>query len=92
MALAIHTRYIPSSDTKGARISASCVRMGRTERVIVPFDHALDGVARHAVAARALITRKFGFTRDWPDTSFRYCGETLDGNGFVFSVGATVEG
>jgi hypothetical protein len=59
---------------------------------MVSFDHALDGVARHAAAARALIESKLGFTRDWPDTSFRYCGETADGRGYVFSIGATTEG
>jgi hypothetical protein len=91
MTLAIHTRYVPATDTRGARIRASCTRLNRKTSVMAPFDHALDGAARHAAVARALIESKPGFTRDWPDTSFRYCGETADGKGYVFSVGATVE-
>ena len=91
MTLAIHTRFHPATGTRGARIGATSVRMGRTERISIGYPHELTGVDVHAAAAKALVTEKLQFTRDWPDSSLRYCGETLDGKGFVFSVGASLE-
>ncbi len=91
MTLAIHTRYLPATDTRGARIIATARRVNRITRAAIPYPHELSGVDCYAQAAKTLMESKLGFTRDWPDTSLRYCGETLDGKGYVFSVGATVE-
>ena len=91
MTLAIHTRFHPATDTRGARIGATCVRMGRIERFSIGYPHELTGVDAHAAAAKAIIASKLQFARDWPDSSLRYCGETLDGKGYVFSVGASLE-
>ena len=88
MALAIHTRYHGPTDTKGARISATCRRMNITHRVYVPFAHELDCVSRHHAAARALIEREMAWAQKWDDTTMRFAGETLDGNGYVFAYGA----
>jgi hypothetical protein len=91
MTLAIHTRYQGPTDTKGARISATCTRVNRTCKIYVGVDHALDGVTRHAVAAREMITRHFPHTAEWSDPRMYYAGETLDGKGYVFTVCPTVE-
>jgi hypothetical protein len=91
MSLAIHTRYHGATDTRGARISATCTRVNRTHKIYVGVDHALDGVARHAVAARELIIRHFPHTAEWSDPRMYYAGETLDGKGYVFTVCPTVE-
>ena len=91
MTIAIHTKYIGPTDKRGARISATCVRLNDTKRVLVGFDHALDGVARHAVEAHELVRKHFAHSKDWPNPELMYAGETLDGKGFVFTVSPTVE-
>ena len=48
---AIVTKYHGSTNTKGARISASV----STKRVYVPYPYEHDGWRAHAVAARALL-------------------------------------
>ncbi|WP_059491413.1 hypothetical protein [Burkholderia ubonensis] len=56
---AIVTKYLGPTDTRGARIKASC----DAGSVAIPFDHALGQEERHAAAAMAL-ARKLGWTRD----------------------------
>lgn len=90
MSIAIHTKYTPSTSTRGNRITATARRINRTERVSIPYPHDLSGVDCYAAAAKAL-AEKLTFTRDWSDHTLRYCGETLDGKGYVFSVGASLE-
>ena len=50
---AIRTRYLPPTDTKGARISATTSH----KRVMIPFDQSLDTPKAHRKAAQALCDR-----------------------------------
>lgn len=72
---AIHTRYLGPTNSKGSRIKALCRGLSAT----VPLDHALDLVARHEVAARA-VADKLG----WHDSELALAGESLDERGYVF--------
>ena len=58
---AIETKYLGPTDHRGSRVRAKC----QAGSVTLSWDHALDTVANHAAAARALI-RKLGWdNRDW---------------------------
>lgn len=75
--IAIHTKYLNPTNTKGARIKAQAWYGYSLKSVIVPYDHAGDA---HEVAAEALRQRyKLG-------KSIRLVGSTIDGNGNVYSV------
>ena len=89
MPIAIHTKYIGPTDTKGARISATCRRDRDTKyRVEISFPHELSCEDRHAMAARRLIEKHFsGLT----DKTFHVCGNTLDNLGYVFAIGAELQ-
>ena len=78
MPISIHTRYLPATDTRGARIKASTrAPGGRIESVIISYDH--EG-SEHEKAAHALRARH------WPDLPMFRAGETLDGRGYVFTI------
>jgi hypothetical protein len=47
---AIRTKYINPTNTKGARMRATCA----AGSIIIALDHALDVEQNHAAAARAL--------------------------------------
>ena len=84
MSFAIHTKYISPTNTKGARIKATCVRDRNCKwSVSVSFDHALDQEARHAEAVKALIAKH---VPNLKGEKLWCCGSTLDNLGFVFSV------
>ena len=86
MAIAIFTRYHGPTDTRGARISATCRRDNQTTwKVSIGFDHALDCESRHALAAQALIDKHMapvspGMLR------LMLCGNTSDNRGYAFAV------
>ena len=88
MPLAIHTRYHAATEKLGSRISATCRRVNKTYRIYLPFPHELHGEACHEAAAKLLQEEHLQFTADWPDSSLKLAGETLDGHGFVFTIGA----
>lgn len=50
---AITTRYVPATDRKGARVSASCA-MGT---VFIPYPSELSGMDTHGAAAMALVRK-----------------------------------
>jgi hypothetical protein len=75
--LAVHTKYIGPSNTKGSRIKAY-FSDGRS--ITRPVDHALDGMKRHAVVAQELIAKEL---RHSPDCGLVY-GDSADGKGYVF--------
>lgn len=54
----IRTRYHGPTDSKGSRISATDLRTG--ERIVRPYDHALDDVNNHNETAGALERRLRG--------------------------------
>lgn len=81
---AIHTRYLPATDTRGARISATCRRFDQIHRATVSrWSVDADGVQLHAHAARELIARQMPFAAGLP---LLCAGDTFDGRGFVFAV------
>lgn len=81
MAKAIHTRFIPATDTKPARVKAMVhLTWGNVLTVTIsedPHDRP------HEAAALALRDKY------WPDLPMVECGSTLDGRGYVYSVGFT---
>ena len=76
--IAIHTRYISATNTRGARIKAYT---GDKRALTVSMDYALDGMERHHKAARAFIARFLPYQS--PDAPMCY-GDSADGRGYVF--------
>lgn len=76
--IAIHTKYIPATNTKGARIKAySC----NGHKAIVSIDYSLGDVERHAVAVKKLIETQMAYV---PDYSVMTYGGSADGKGYTF--------
>jgi hypothetical protein len=53
---AIKTRFLGATDTKGARIKASCSKGSLT----IPYPYETDSHNGHQQAARLLLSRDFG--------------------------------
>lgn len=78
MPIAIHTKFLGPTDTRGARVKASVRRPdGSIESVTTPYSYEGD---EHAKAADVLRQRY------WPDMPMYLAGQTLDGRGNVFTV------
>lgn len=76
--IAIHTKYIPATDTKGARIKAySC----NGHKATVSIDYSMGDVERHAVAVKKLIDTQMEYA---PDHSVMTYGGSADGKGYTF--------
>ncbi len=70
---AIVTKYLPPTNTRGARIKATA----EAGSVTIPFPYDINGQAAHQVAAQALADRF-----DW---GRKYLGGSLPGGaGYVF--------
>lgn len=71
---AIATRYVCPTNTRGARIRATCDRGS----ISIPYpDEASEGAQAHAVAVRALLSRfqkEDGADRSWPSFERWVCG------------------
>lgn len=81
MPVAIHTRYIPATDTRGSRIKAMTHRGFSEGRAViwsvtVPYDHS---GREHEQAAEALRDKH------WPGKPLLYVGSSMDG-GSVFAI------
>jgi hypothetical protein len=50
---AIHTKYLPATNTRGSRIKATCERGSIT----IPYPHELSGDECHREAVRQLVAR-----------------------------------
>jgi hypothetical protein len=50
---AIHTKYLPATDSNGSRIKAKCARGSIT----IPFSYELIGDETHRAAVHALVNR-----------------------------------
>ena len=72
--IAITTKYIPATNTRGSRIKAQA----NDYTVTIPYPHELSGHHVHFAAVKALIEKH---NLDWDITNMRY-GEF--GNGCVF--------
>ena len=79
MPVAIHTRYLPATNTRGARVKASTYR-GRDAVWSATVHYDYSG-REHEQAAEALRARH------WPDLPMVYAGATIDGRGDVYVVG-----
>ena len=79
MPIAIHTRYLPATNTHPSRIKASTYR-GRDAvwSVTVPFDNS----GREHEQAADTLRAKY-----WPDLPMVYAGSTIDGRVDVYVVG-----
>ncbi len=73
---AIHTKYLPASNTKPSRIKATANR----HSVIVSFDHSFDGHMVHFQAVKALVAKH---NLDWDIANMCYGGSS-DGKGYTF--------
>lgn len=69
---AIQTKFLPPTNTRGARVSARA----DAGRIVIAWDHALGVYANHNAAAVAL-ARRYG----WPEDMD---GGSLPGAGFAF--------
>jgi hypothetical protein len=84
MPIAIHTKYLGPSNVKGARIKATIRRDNKTFwTATIPFDHALDCEARHALAAKAVLQKH---SPALLNEIMSCAGSTLDNLGYVFTV------
>lgn len=78
MSIAIQTKFIPQTNTKGSRVSAKA-EGGRV--VIISNDNGLTPEENHLAAARAFI-KKYDFGAGQQFTLVN--GGSVDGKGFVF--------
>jgi hypothetical protein len=84
MPLAIHTKYIGPSNTRGARIKATCTIDHNTKwTATVSFEYGADSETRHALAAKALLVKH---APQLHTETLYCCGNTLDNLGYVFAV------
>lgn len=82
--IAIHTKYLGPTNTRGSRIKAyTCGHRGVT--ITVPYNHALSGVAVYFEAVKALVIKH---NLDWDLSNMRY-GDSADGCGFSFCFDAS---
>jgi hypothetical protein len=76
--IAIQTKYLPVTNTKGSRIKAWT---SNGQSVTVPYDHAFSHELVHFQAVKALIAKH---KLDWDLSDMRY-GGTEDGYVFCFA-------
>jgi len=76
---AIHTKYIPATNTRAAKIKAYNHQHPRG--VLVSIDYDLDAVQWHFKAAREFINKKLTFI---PAHDYMVYGGSADGKGYVF--------
>lgn len=74
---AIHTKYIPASNVKGARIKATS---DSGLNVTVSYDHALSGHLVHFEAVKALVAKH---KLEWAIDNMCYGGSS-EGKGYTF--------
>lgn len=75
--IAIHTKYLPCTNTRGSRIKAY-TSTGFTASV--PYPHELSYEVAHFAAVKELV-RKHNL--DWKLDGMRF-GDSADGKGYVF--------
>jgi hypothetical protein len=76
---AIHTKYIPATDTKAAKIKA--YNESHPRGVTVSIDYDLDDVGRHFKAAQEFVKTKLSVDQLAPTMAY---GGSADGKGYVF--------
>ena len=75
--IAIHTKHIPASNTRGSRIKAY-TRGGLSATVSYPYELSYE--VAHFEAVKALVQKN---KLSWPIDDMRF-GDSADGKGYVF--------
>ena len=80
--IAIHTKYLSATNTRGSRIKAYTANWGSSKgfSMTVPYNHALNEHIMHFEAVKALVKKH---NLDWNLDNMRY-GDSADGRGFSF--------
>ena len=86
--IAIHTKYLPCTNTRGARIKAYTAdygsRKGFSVSIPYPYEHSFE--VCHFQAVKALIEKH---KLDWNLSNMRY-GDSADGKGYSFCFDASI--
>lgn len=80
--IAIHTKYIGATDTKGSRIKAYTTR-GLSVTISYPYELSYENA--HFEAVKALVAKH---KLDWDLADMRY-GDSADNKGYVFCFDAS---
>lgn len=85
--IAIHTKYLSASNSRGSRIKAFTAAHGDFKgfQAIIIYPSELSGVACHFEAVKALIRKN---KLDWKTENMRY-GDSADGRGYSFCFDAS---
>ena len=83
--IAIHTKYLPATNTRGSRIKAY-TSTGFSASVGYP--HQLSYELAHFEAVKALIAKN---KLDWSTDNMRF-GDSADGRGYVFCFEQSIVG
>lgn len=80
--IAIHTKFINPTNTRGARIKAYTATYGDRKgfEAVISYPHELSGEMCHFEAVKALVKKH---NLDWNLSDMRY-GDSADGRGFSF--------
>lgn len=80
--IAIHTKYISPTNTRGSRIKAYTAGFGDIKgfTATIAYPHKDDTVKAHFEAVKALVAKN---NLDWNLEFMRY-GDSADGKGFSF--------
>ena len=81
--IAIHTKFLPATNTKGERIKA--YTNASSFAVTISYDYGMTNLGAHVAAVREL-TRKNDLP--WDIDTMRY-GDSADGRGFTFCFDAS---
>lgn len=85
--IAIHTKFIPASNTKGSRIKAYTTGYGDHKgfTATIGYPSEFDSVRAHFEAVKALVSKN---NLEWTLDGMRY-GDSADGKGFSFCFDAS---
>jgi hypothetical protein len=89
--IAIHTKYLSASNSRGSRIKAYTAAYGTFKgfQATISYPSELSGAACHFEAVKALIIKN---KLDWNLDNMRY-GDSADGRGYSFCFDASkIEG
>lgn len=86
--IAIHTKFIGPTNTRGARIKAYTAGYGDHKgfSAVIPYPYELSFEACHFEAVKELIRKN---NLEWDLTAMRF-GDSADGRGYVFCFANSV--
>jgi hypothetical protein len=85
--IAIHTKYIATTNTRGTRIKAYTVGSGSIKgfEVTIPYPYSKNSEMAHFEAVKALVAKH---NLEWDLDGMRY-GDSADGKGYSFCFDAS---